>query len=121
MDNQSVSVPQKSELHYSPVAFDAIREDPRHTQDGHISRAVSLHPLLLTLPFFGPRSNGARLYPFMCSNTQPITNGIYTTTTGPKDLAYALAGVESESTPRIIGAWGDFGALASYMHGFVGG
>jgi len=36
-------------------------------------------------------------------------------------LADALPGVESEWTPCIAGVWGDFGALASYVRGFVGG
>ena len=41
------------------------------------------------------------------------------TTTGPKDLADALPGLESELMPRIIGVWGDLRALASYMCVFV--
>ena len=64
MDDPSVPVLQNLTLHYIPVPFDAIREHPCHMQDGHTSRAVSLHPLLLTLPFLGPQSNGAPLRPF---------------------------------------------------------
>ena len=45
------------------AGFDAICEDPRHTQDEHISRAISFHPLLLTIPFLGLQSNGALLHP----------------------------------------------------------
>ena len=32
-----------------------------------------------------------------------------------------LPRVESELMSWIVGVWGDFGALASYVHGFVGG
>jgi len=32
-----------------------------------------------------------------------------------------LPGMESELTPWIVGVWGDFRALASYVHGFAGG
>ena len=48
LDGQPVSLSSsESELHYCPLVFNAICEDPRHAQDGHISPSIpfsSLYP-----------------------------------------------------------------------------
>ena len=119
MDDRSVSVLQKSVRHHNPVAFDAIRKHP-------VTRKIDTFPgpyppsppPRSTLPWTSKQRRPSASLP-SCSNNQPTTHGIFTTIE-PKDLPGALPSVESELMPRIVGVWGDFGALASYVHGFVG-
>ena len=73
MDDPSVPVLQKLTHHHIPVPFDAIREHPCHTQDGHTSRAVSsitFSSLYLSLDL---KVTAPLCIPCLtCSNNQPI-------------------------------------------------
>ena len=64
MDDPSVPFLQKLTHHHIPVPFDAIREHPCHTQDGHIFTSLYLSlDLKVTAPLCIPS--------LACSNNQP--------------------------------------------------